>query len=921
MKTWNVLLLLFCLSSAAGRGQEAGVLRCEPQSLNLTSFEQTLWLKWEDGPSCTSVTDTLTYELTVHAADKQVHHEEATLMPEQMGGNHSWTWTSHLPLECAPQSVTLTYWYNNTSSRAKQTLPGVQFSKVELFPKDKVFRVGSEATFCCMVPPGDSFTNMSIDDKSGTNMGIGRISSQVYAMTVLFKDARGSLIDVTCETNKTDAGTGTVVDYPPADRDLQCETRDLASAECQWSLGREDYWYHHNPMEYHLLGREEACLSFSDDQQRQSHQHQFQLTFKGRCSLKFQVDVGETNWTLTAQNKLGNVTLHDHADLSKRVRMLAPENVAVTNVNARNASLQWRWSVRRYYHLNTTCQIHLTFGKSNTSEVFGLGLNLTFLTDLKPNVFYRVKMRCGTAQHFWKWGDWSKSVGFHTKTDVPEAVDVWMQRSKNKTMVVWKICLTADISDAIGQPESRTDPRLHSSFDKGQWEGSTQQNHSTSQRPPSHAQSGPCGGIHCQYHGEEHQWKLPPNNHHYPHSSLTFKTSLSADETQVKTSRISGTKGAFSVSWRGSPEASCGYIVDWYPVEDPWSVDWMKLPPNQTSANITSKHLTDGCRYFLSVYACTQGSPVLVERREGYATETRIQGKLFQSLNHKQRNLDVEVSWDPIPLSRQTAYIHGYNLYCRNSNKHVVNVSTADPEATSLTAKGLKVDLYEFTVTAQTAVGECCKETFSFTLNSPTDKMTMAVLFSLGALFLFLFFVTIICYKQWRCIKQKVFPPIPKPVLVNRWMTSPVLLESPFLLSAQVHPIDIPQLCNEPKAAEPELPTQDGTHWTSSQSPAGYCNQPLKIRTASHLSVDSAPFSLSSSTCRGDLQNPSYNLKVWSEDRNSGSEQQLLDASASPTSSGQYKPQTDMEVFRPHPLREESQGCIPCDSDYISLPR
>lgn len=162
-------------------------------------------------------------------------------MPEQMGGNHSWTWTSHLPLECAPQSVTLTYWYNNTSSRAKQTLPGrfslislrfivvfiafsllpsfssivcvgVQFSKVELFPKDKVFRVGSEATFCCMVPPGDSFTNMSIDDKSGTNMGIGRISSQVYAMTVLFKDARGSLIDVTCETNKTDAGTGTVVD-------------------------------------------------------------------------------------------------------------------------------------------------------------------------------------------------------------------------------------------------------------------------------------------------------------------------------------------------------------------------------------------------------------------------------------------------------------------------------------------------------------------------------------------------------------------------------------------------------------------------------------------------------------------------------------------------------------------------------------
>uniref|UniRef100_A0A3P9LMT7 Fibronectin type-III domain-containing protein n=1 Tax=Oryzias latipes TaxID=8090 RepID=A0A3P9LMT7_ORYLA len=904
MKTWNVLLLLFCLSSAAGRGQEAGVLRCEPQSLNLTSFEQKLWLKWEDGPSCTSATDTLVYELTVHAADKQVHHEEATLMPEQMGRNHSWTWTSHLPLECAPHSVTLTYWYNNTRSRAKQTLPGIQFSKVELFPKDKVFRVGSEATFCCMVPPGDSFTNMYIDDKSGTNMGIGRISSQVYAMTVLFKDARGSLIDVTCETNKTDAGTGTVVDYPPADRDLQCETRDLASAECQWSLGREDYWYHHNPMEYHLLGREEACLSFSDDQQRQSHQLQFQLTFKGHCSLKFQVDVGETNWTLTAQNKLGKVTLHDHADLSKRVRMLAPQNVAVTNVNARNASLQWRWGVRIYYHLNTTCQIHLTFGKSNTvSEVFGLGLNLTFLTDLKPNVFYQVKMRCGTAQDFWKWGDWSKSVGFHTKTDVPEAVDVWMQRSKNKTMVVWKLPLANQSRGLI----------LDHTIALTKASGRVQLNRTT----VPHSDNRLMLNLDP---AEEYIVSITARNINgsSPPATITIPT---PDETQVKTSRISGTNGAFSVSWRGSPEASCGYIVDWYPVEDPWSVDWMKLPPNQTSANITSKHLTDGCRYFLSVYACTRGSPVLVERREGYATETRIQGTLFQSLNHKQRNLDVEVSWDPIPLSRQTAYIHGYNLYCWNSNKHVVNVSTADPEATSLTAKGLEVDLYEFTVTAQTAVGECCKETFSFTLNSPTDKMTMAVLFSLGALFLFLFFVRIICYKQWRCIKQKVFPPIPKPVLGNRWMTSPVLLESPFLLSAQVHPIDIPQLCNEPKAAEPEPLTQDGTHWTSSQTPAGYCNQPLKIRTASHLSVDSAPFSLPSSSFRGDLQNPSYNLKVWSEDRNSGSEQQLLDTSASPTSSSQYKPQTDMGVFRPLPLREESQGCIPCDSDYISLPQ
>lgn len=54
--------------------------------------------------------------------------------------------------------------------------------------------------------------------------------------------------------------------------------------------------------------REEACLSFSTPPSG--------LT--GRCSQKVQVDVGEKNWTLTAQNKLGKVTLYDHADLSRR---------------------------------------------------------------------------------------------------------------------------------------------------------------------------------------------------------------------------------------------------------------------------------------------------------------------------------------------------------------------------------------------------------------------------------------------------------------------------------------------------------------------------------------------------------------------------------------------------------------------------
>ncbi|RVE65473.1 hypothetical protein OJAV_G00116850 [Oryzias javanicus] len=891
MKTWNLLLLLLCSRLTAGRGQDEGLLPCKPQNLNLTGSGQKLELRWEDGPSCSSMTDAFIYELRVLVADKQMHYDEGTLMPDQTERIHTWTWT--LPLYCGPHSVRLTYRYNNTSSWAEQTLIGRPVSKTEVFPKDKLFEVGSSATFCCVVPPGESFVNMTFDDYSGSS--ISRISNQTYVMTVLLKEALDGCIDVKCETSKTQAGTCTFINYPPADRDLQCETQDLESVECQWSLGRNDYWYHHNPMEYHLLGREEACLSFSTPHSR--------LT--GRCSQKVQVDAGEKNWTVTAQNKLGKVTLYDPADLSKRVRMFAPEAVTVVNVNARNATLQWRWGVKRYYHMSTKCQIHLNF--SNTvSEVFGFGLNWTLLTNLIPNASYGVKIRCGTTQHFWKWGDWSKVVDFHTKTDVPEALNVWMQRNNNKTWIVWKI---PPANQSGGEILDYTVGLTKAS-------GRGHQNTTTVPRRDNFLQF-TLDPLQEQYTCETHQRSVQMRNlicvaQSSSPATITIST---PDETQMKTSRIRGSNGAFSVSWRDSPEASCGYIVDWYPVERPWSVDWLKLPPNQTSANITN--LTDGCRYFLSVYACTQGSPVLLEKREGYATETKIEKKLFKLLKHEQKNLDMEVSWDPIPLRQQTAYIQGYSLYCWNSNNHVVNVSTADPEATRLTARSLKVDSYQFVLTAHTAGGECCKETFSVTLNSPTDKMPWLVLSSLGALFLFLLFVTIICYKQWRCIKKSIFPPIPKPVLVNKWMTSPDSLQSPHLLRAQIHPIDIPQLCKKPKAAVPERATQDGRHWTFSQSPKGYTNQPLQMFTPSHLRADSTTINAPSSSFRGNVQNPSYDLKVWSEDQNSSSEYPLLD----PSPPGQYKPQACMEIFRPDPVREGSMKCIPCNSAYISFPR
>lgn len=42
---------------------------------------------------------------------------------------------------------------------------------------------------------------------------------------------------------------------PPGDTDLQCETRNLQSVECHWTVGRDTHLSLKSPTVYQLLGR------------------------------------------------------------------------------------------------------------------------------------------------------------------------------------------------------------------------------------------------------------------------------------------------------------------------------------------------------------------------------------------------------------------------------------------------------------------------------------------------------------------------------------------------------------------------------------------------------------------------------------------------------------------------------------------
>ncbi|XP_070781233.1 leukemia inhibitory factor receptor-like [Enoplosus armatus] len=897
MIPWLLLVPLLC--GCVVLQLPTGVSGCGPQNLTLATSEQMILVTWEDDPSCSAVRDALVYELAALVADKRVHDEEVTVTPDQIGSTHSWNWTSYLALECASHSVRLRSLYKNHTSpwKQEQLLPdayyyycafaGIENSKVpEVFPRDKVFEVGSTVTFCCVLPVGKSLDKMYLSGGyDGANMNTSRISNRTYALTVhLSREPQHSCTHVKCQTETSDNGACAYIGYPPGDRDLQCETRDLESVDCHWTVGIKTHLRNKRATVYQLLGR--PCVNGSE----------------GRCSQKVQVDVGERTWTLTAQNELGKVELPDIADLTKRVHMFAPEGVKASTVNARDVSLKWGWRVQRYTNLNITCQVNVSHGDtSTTSEHFGVGLKFAVLNDLIPNWTYNVTVRCGTTQHLWKWSDWSSSGKFRTRGDVPDALDVWMHVMDDQIIIAWKMPLANQSHGNILDYEvtwTRTA--------EGERQNRTTVANAKHSLPLSRDRLSPIVTVTARN----------INGSSSP-SSITIP-SLHPDGTRVNTSRIIGSKGSFDLSWSASPTASCGYVVDWCPTSGHCSVEWLKVPPNETKARIFSENLSDGVRYSLSIFACTQGAPVLLDRREGYVSEKRIEDGLFKSLKWKQSYSDVEVSWDRIPLGEQSAFIQGYVLYILDNNSNVdVNVSE-DPEATSLTARNLKIGTYTFTVKARTALGECGTSSITATLNSQTDDLIKAVVVSLVITFCLLSFITILCYRHWTCIKQKVYPPIPKPVL-DKWLTSP------GEHNCRPLPVDQGPHSQADITDVPELICITGAlvngHVSQENTPKDYYSQPLKKRTPPPLTLPTTAIPSPSGLPLSVFPNPSYNLIMQAEYQQSNPGPERHEGTPLERSSSGYQAQSNTEASTINQTEEDPESPMSCVSTYILLPQ
>ncbi|KAM9794392.1 leukemia inhibitory factor receptor-like isoform X1 [Syngnathus typhle] len=882
MITWLLFVSLFCNSAQDGNLKDEAVFHCGPKNIKVTTSDHRILVTWEDDQMCMSVHDVLMYELEVLIADKPVLYKEVAVTPDQIGSTHSWSWSPHLPLECAFLTIQLRSRSENWTSQweREQLNPAGHIHSVmpEVYPRDEIFQVGSKATFCCVLPMGGDLKKLYLTGQSSTNREISKINNHTYTLTVdLNKPSMTSCTDIICETTTSDNGACAYVGYPPADQDLTCETQDFQSVECLWTVGRNTHLAIGSPTNYQLL--ESNCAEGSN----------------GRCSHKVRVDFGERNWTLTAQNKLGTVKLTDRADLTKRVHMFAPQQVKVSSVNASNVRLEWDWAIQMYNDFNTTCQLNISDGETHAVREYyvGVGHNFAVIYDLIPNWTYKVMMRCGTTEHFWKWSEWSSSVEFHTMGDVPDALDIWMQKKDSQTIITWKVPLANQSHGDVIDYEINWAPT------------SEKQNQSRVIMHPQHSFALRLDAM------KDYAVSVKARNKYgnsFP-STITIPI-LNAGISRVKSSRAQGINGGFNLSWSSSPIASCGYIVDWCPMIGPCIVDWLRVPPTQTNVSIFSRNLREGVRYLLSIHACTQGAPVLLERLEGYVKEKIIQDNLFKTLKWKQRDMDVVVSWDPLALQEQSAFIQGYILYYRDHNSSsIMSVSTDNPQDTSLTARNLQISSYTFTVKANTTVGQCGATSIIVTLNSLTDNLIKAVGITIATIFVLLCLIVTLCYRNWECIKLKVYPPIPMPVLKDKWMTSltkqswrPVFVEMNHQAEAEL--LAIPELhC---KSEAPMMGCADQEN-VSSETTNGCCNEPVE-KLATHSTtvpcqlplLPPSPPPQSLSLAMDENLNPSLNLNS---------------SNSSATGSNGYQPQKRREH-----LEEAPHNPLPCVLTYISLP-
>ncbi|KAI1900202.1 hypothetical protein AGOR_G00047580 [Albula goreensis] len=771
---WALLLSMQVGVSLSQNGFQPPV----PQGVHVKPdfASQVLSVTWEKDSS----SPTLSYDIQVLHTELMeiVYHDTVDVKPDSSGKVYHWNWTSPLPLECTSHSVRIRSRQQSLTSdwSPLETIPGMDIpveTAAKMYPQDKVVAVGSNITVCCIVKEGNFSRTKFLYSTASLNGT--QLSRRSYALTLTNQPPSiSSGTNVICLENNGIVGTVVFVGYPPGDKDLVCETRDLVSVECQWSKGQDTHLLGTRMTYYTLNGRD--CPLSKKELSHGESLYCNSVCDKLTCQLKATMVKGESTWTLEARNPLGMVQLTDTADLSRRVWPYAPVELTAMEIHSRYARLHWQWKTEGYKTLDLECQVQVNnSGHTHTFESTGQGQLEAELNDLQPYETYRVRVRCRLQTKTWKWGDWSSVYGFQTKEESPDALDIWVWMDSNQTgYVKWKPLTKSQSRGKIlgyevthGNPEDGNSVKL------------SQNNYSL---PLTFGDS------------DEHVVMVTTWNSAgvSPVASITFPRFFAGE---MPTYKVSGIDRGFNLSWAAGANASCGYVVEWCPTGK-WDCDvqWEKVPAGNTSARIESKVFEAGVRYNISVYGCTSGAPELLERSQGYVEEL-APSQPVPGIKAHQSISDIVLSWDEIPMEYQRGFISGYTVYINNNSLLIPIVNITDPDIRNYTMRHPSPGSYKFTVKAHTSGGEDVGVTVDFKLNPSIDMLVAEILIALGAMTGILFIITILCYKKRQWVKKTFYPDIPEPKVPEEWSTPPKMLAVEPCSPNTVHIVEKPEIC------------------------------------------------------------------------------------------------------------------------------
>ncbi|XP_051803611.1 uncharacterized protein il12rb1, partial [Acanthochromis polyacanthus] len=224
------------------------------------------------------------------------------------------------------------------------------------------------------------------------------------------------------------------------------------------------------------------------------------------------------------------------------------------------------------------------------------------------------------------------------------------------------------------------------------------------------------------------------------------------------------------------------------------------------------QNIKDYIRYLYFEHRCKGGNPQTVKmclfyQREG-APAKEPQGLLVFNEAHSSVNL----SWKTIPYKEQRGFLTHYRL-CR------VKISSQDePEVCSnISASTVKYRLenltpgakYNVSLAGVTRKGEGPKATITITTR---PEKHLNVWLSLGLLFIFFSF-TMVCTIVLNKIKNRIFPPVPTPVIPD--FTPCPKCEEMLENKEEVHDLTLYQVHSEGKSLseEAEETTVLGGEW------------------------------------------------------------------------------------------------------------